>query len=88
MTIENIPYELSTDYELLWTLIKSGKMIAGWAWSYTYDRYEIVSIKFIRHSYLIGSRGISYGYETDSLGDFLTDCKTYKICFIPPNNQL
>lgn len=97
--MNNLPsnYNLSTDYKLLWELIKQNHRIAGWI-LYEGKYWDIVEIKNsnLQHSdlpfqYSISVRGIQYGGIKENLGFeaypyFLEICKEYNLHFILPNN--
>ena len=79
---------ISTDYELLWSLIQSGKRVPAWlVYCVTSDGdpiWDIVEVKkraLAYDGYIIGTRGIGYEGLKDSFDDFKRICEKWSLHF-------
>jgi hypothetical protein len=81
-------FNLSEDYELLWTLINQGRRVPGWiVYSLEFEEpiYDLVEIK-MRKDYMIGTRGMGYEGLTNTLESFKKRCQKLHLRFILPSN--
>lgn len=86
-------YNISTDYNLLWELIKAGHEVPAWV---VYDVIEekvfwdIVSARngWKSKGYSIGSRGIGYSGIDQTYEEFVSVCIAFSLHFILPITEL
>lgn len=87
---ENNGFEVSTDYKILWGLINKGVRVPAWlVYSEEYLPrviWDLVEVKTDPkfNAYMIGSRGIGYGYY-DDFDEFNSLCLSYCLHFILPS---
>ena len=82
-------YKTSKDYEKLYTLVKDGYRILGWAEELFYEHKikKVVEIKIANKesTFLsIGAPGYSYGLE-DTKEGFIHSCNFFNLEYIEPN---
>lgn len=78
--------QLSTDYELLWVLIRQGFRILGYiteevAWQVP------VSVWFVDGRHGIGYPGCGYESLKKGKESFMADCKRVELRFVTPQKQ-
>jgi hypothetical protein len=77
-------YAVSTDYELLWRLVQEGYSVP--CWCFCQGMWQIANARWWDgdKSPIISSPGIGYSSYRETVYEFVSDCKMYKLHFIPP----
>lgn len=86
-------FHLSTDYDLLWDLIRAGHRIPGWLintqWSEQIGGlvWDLVEIKYRADDqrYMIGTRGIGYDGVVHTCEGFKAICAHYSLHYVLPH---
>ena len=80
-------FELSTDYDQLWNLIRwGGFRIPAWVYRDEYDMWDIVEVKYqaLFDQYIIGTRGVGFeGFENTPEG-FKKVCDAFALHYVQP----
>ncbi len=73
---------LSTDYDRLYKLAKSGHRVPGWIWNDRQNFWDIVEVRKAYNYIFIGVRGISYNTFSMKKDQFIQCCQVWELHFI------